>query len=134
VQERVLVQIGDGLDWPESGVQLRACDGKNPVVEHTISAQVGPFAAPVANRGVKVRLHEIDQLAAGAEAQVDLRMPLIEIAEARQQPLLQERTEQTDVEQPCRSVLLELLDGASELGEPSLHSGQQAGALRGEPH
>ena len=73
-------------------------------------------------------------VAAGAEAQVDLGMLLVEIGEPRQQPLLQESAEQADVEQAAAAILSELLDGASELAHAALDAGQQPRALRREAH
>ena len=83
---------------------------------------------------MEIGLHEVDQLAAGVEAQIDLGMLLIEVAEPRQQPLLQERAEQADVEQAAAAILPQLFDGARELAHAALDARQQPRTLRGEAH
>ena len=62
------------------------------------------------------------------------RMAAMEIAEARQQPLLQEGAEQTDVELAAGAVLAQLIDRADQLVQATLHAGQQARALWRESH
>ena len=86
---------------------------EHPIVEHLLRMQLRPVAGAVADGGMEVGLHEVDELAAGVEAQIDLGVLLVEIAETRQQPLLQERAEQADVEQAAAAILPQLLDGAA---------------------
>jgi hypothetical protein len=83
---------------------------------------------------VEIGLHEVDQLAAGVEAQVHFRMLLVEITEPRQEPLLQERAEQTDIEQAAAAILPELLDRARELTHAALDARQQSRTLRRKTH
>ena len=115
-----LFRSTERLDRPELREQRRARDREHPVVEHLLRVQLRPVAGAVADGRVEVGLHEVDQLAARVEAQVDLRMLLIEVAEPRQQPLLQERAEQADVEQAAAAILAQLIDRARELAHAAL--------------
>src|SRR5262249_53919027 len=68
----------------------------------------------------------------GMYAELDVRMPRIELWQARQQPLLQERRDGADVEHAARAVLTQLLHGLLQLGEPAAHPPQQQRALGAE--
>src|SRR5690606_18387655 len=132
-EQRIFVEIPDRLDLTELREQGRARHGEHPIVEHLLRAQIRPAAAAVAHGGMKVRLHEIDELTARAEAKVDTGMLLVEVAEARQQPLLKKQAEQADVEQPGAAILPQLIHGASQLAESTLYARQKPRALRREP-
>src|SRR5690606_27398069 len=80
VEQRIFVEIPDRLDLTELREQGGARHREHPIVEHFLRAQIRPAAAAVAHGGMKVRLHEIDELTARAEAKVDIRMLLVEVA------------------------------------------------------
>src|SRR5437868_14496586 len=79
-------------------------------------------------------MHEIDQFTAGVETKIDFRIFLVEVSQSRQQPLLQERAEQADIEQAAGAILAQMVDGADEFAQTTLHAGQESSALRGESH
>jgi hypothetical protein len=134
VQPLVLVEIEQRIDRPDFREQRGAGHGKDPIVEHLLGMQLRPVAGAVADRRVEVGLHEVDQLAARVEPQIDFRVLLVEVAEPRQQPLLQERAEQADVEQAAAAILPQLFDCTRELAHPALDSRQQPRALRRQAH
>ena len=75
---------------------------------------------------------EIHRIARGVEAQVDAGIEVLEAADARQQPALQEGRQQGDLQRPLGAVLFQVLHRGFELVQPAAHAGQQLLAFGGE--
>ena len=129
VQQRVAGEVRQRVDRAEACEQRRAADGKHPLVQQVLGPQARPLTRAVDDGGVEIVAAEVERRPGRAEAHLDLRMPAVELAEARQQPALQELVRDAQVEQSTDSLATDAVHCASQFLEPAPHAGQQLGAF-----
>src|SRR5690606_13716943 len=85
-----------------------------------------------ANGGVKIRAGKIDSIRRSVDAQLQARMLLVQVRQARRQPLLQERGERGQVHRTGFALLPETVERGFELIEPAADAGQELRTFRCE--
>jgi hypothetical protein len=94
--------------------------------------QSGPAAEAHANGHVHFRARKIHRVAAGVETQFHAGFEVVEAADARQQPSLQERRQQGDLQRTLGAMLFEVLHRRLELVEPATDTRQELLSFGGE--
>ena len=72
---------------------------------------------------------EVERRASRPEADLDLGMQARELAEARQQPALQELVRHAQVQHAAHALAAQAVHRAAQFVEPAAHAGQQLGTL-----
>jgi hypothetical protein len=134
VEQRHLLQIRIPVQQAVLLDQIRMRHRHHPFVEELFHVQIRIVTAPEAQRHVDRRPREVHQFAGGMEAQLDVRMLAPEGADPWQQPHLQERGEQRNLQRSAALVLPDVLQGRFELIKAGTHAGQKFQALVGHFH
>src|SRR5580704_8811183 len=90
MQQLIASQVRLTLDPTAAFKQSLDAYRDQPVFKDLLGVQTRPTPHAEADRGLHVRIQEVDKLYAGVQPQIQLGKFLLKAREARQQPLLQE--------------------------------------------
>ncbi len=135
VDQGVARKICDRLDRTEPGEQYGAADREHVFVEQALGLEAGPLAGTVDDGGVEIVPTEVEAGSAWRpESNLDLGVPARKLAEARQQPALQEFVRHAEIEHAADALATDAFDRAAQLFESAADARQQFGSFLGEGH